>query len=286
MARVVGPKVSLPASTGERSATVESAVDFIGSVLLVVFIPIGAMCVAAALGAFAFYGLGTWTGITAAWATLASQTAAPVSLSAEALLPAMMQNFTFAFVLSLVLAVPSIAKALKRTRSERLVKAAASPGAMSALTLGLTCFALHLVVSLSIAALLASFSIVLPGVGDFSPNLVIPGGGNWPPPNLDVLSGLGIATLVILLGAGIVFGMGVAGLAWTLALLGRGAVADAAGGAASTFGTTLARALTDGDERKVDFKGALYHGAAKGAVSGFAYAIVMLAGVAVLGALA
>jgi hypothetical protein len=285
--QVFGPRGASGAITAAtQSPTLERAIDFIGSVLLVLFIPIGATGAAAAIGAFLFYGIGSWTGITAAWAALASQVTAPMSLSGATLLPAMLQNFSFAFVMGLLLAIPEIRKSLERSRTRVLVTTVASPGAVPALGLGSSCFLLHVVLSLVIAGMLAPLGIALPGFGDTPVNFIVAAmGGGWPP-DVESLSAFGIFVLAGLIGLGVLIGMAAGFLGWTaFSLSARNTVAEAAGGVASAFGTTVALAITTGEERDLNFKGAMFHSAAKGAVTGFVYALVLLVGAAIMGLL-
>ena len=154
MARVVGPKVALNSSAAAHSPTLQRAIDFIGTAALVAFLPIGATGVALFAGAVLFYGFGSWTGLTAAWASLAGQVSAPELLTGPALLNAVIQNFSFAFILALFLAIPAVRSTLQRTRTKRLVSAVASPNALSAMSLGVSCFCLQVVLSLAIGGLL------------------------------------------------------------------------------------------------------------------------------------
>jgi hypothetical protein len=241
------------------------------------------------------YGFGGLTGLTAAWAELVLE----VSTTPHGALPfsaMLVQNLVCGAIISLLLALPSIRRALDRYNLRGIAQSVGTSTAIAALQLSAAAVFLHLSLGLLVAAVMSALGMLCPmplGAETVVPPetlafFIVSGGagGGWPP-TADALSVFAIFALSMGMLAGALFGATLwCALGFLAHRLAPAGASQAAGESASALGVALANAVTRGRDQRLYFdwrREVLWTGLAHGALSGALFAMLVLAGAMLLG---
>lgn len=287
MANVVGPnKPQLPyrASASGRTPVADFIVNSVG-VLMAVFIgPFFVIAVVAIPAFIIVFWVAQPTGLLAAWSAMVIGATGPTQ-PAVSFAVALGQDLIFGAGLALLLALPGLRRALESHRVKFLSEVIVTPTALGAAQVGFACLAVHVLISGTIAAVLASVGVVLPipaaEVTTLLPLFELIGAGGPPPP--DVAGTIIVMLWIAVVLGGIFVGVAWGGLLWTLSTVIAAGAAGAASGSASALGTVLAGALTNGKRGDSSMRNMVVAGTVRGAIAGAAYTLVLIGGAAIFG---